>query len=305
MKVKKAFSLIELSVVLLIIGIVIAGVMQSSRVIAQMRINTARALTKSSPVASIRNLILWIDAASTESFAESEKEDGFAISTWYDLNSQSSLKNDFTASSTTRPLYYNNIINSLPAIKFDGTDDFMSSANFPNIFTPISVFMVLRPASTGAYSIISKKDSVGSSTVFEALLINNSSGTVSGWGFEISGSSSSSTQGQYSGSAHGTISENQNYIASIVFDNQLDSGNDISFYQNGTHIATVGYALTSELAISNAVNLGKRNASGITSKRFYNGYIGELIIFNKKVTTEERQDIEKYLGKKWGIAVSQ
>ncbi len=61
-QLKKAFSLIELSVVVLIIGILIAGITQSSRLVRAMKLNTARSLTRSSDVASIRNLTAWFDA---------------------------------------------------------------------------------------------------------------------------------------------------------------------------------------------------------------------------------------------------
>jgi prepilin-type N-terminal cleavage/methylation domain-containing protein len=54
-----AFSLIELSVVILIIGILVAGVTQSSRLIAQFRLKTAQNLTINSPVSSIKNLSTW------------------------------------------------------------------------------------------------------------------------------------------------------------------------------------------------------------------------------------------------------
>lgn len=46
---KKAFSLIELSIVILIIGILVAGVTQSSRLINAMRIQSIRSLTINSP----------------------------------------------------------------------------------------------------------------------------------------------------------------------------------------------------------------------------------------------------------------
>ena len=52
----RAFSLIEISIVLLIIGILVAGVTQSSRLISQSKINSARAMTQSSPVSSIKIL---------------------------------------------------------------------------------------------------------------------------------------------------------------------------------------------------------------------------------------------------------
>ncbi len=61
-QLKKAFSLIELSVVVLIIGILIAGITQSSRLVRAMKLNTARSLTRSSDVASIKNLTAWFDA---------------------------------------------------------------------------------------------------------------------------------------------------------------------------------------------------------------------------------------------------
>lgn len=51
---KSAFSLIELSIVILIVGILIAGVTQSSRMVGKSRIKTAKTLTQSSPVGSIK-----------------------------------------------------------------------------------------------------------------------------------------------------------------------------------------------------------------------------------------------------------
>jgi hypothetical protein len=36
---------------------------------------------------------------------------------------------------------------------------------------------------------------------------------------------------------------------------------------------------------------------------YYDGDIGEIIIFDRALKTEERQSIEKYLGQKWGIKI--
>ena len=68
---KKAFSLIELSVVVLIIGILIAGITQSSRLVRAMKLNTARSLTRSSDVNSIRNLTAWFDVTAEGVFSSS------------------------------------------------------------------------------------------------------------------------------------------------------------------------------------------------------------------------------------------
>ncbi|MBU6338893.1 MAG: prepilin-type N-terminal cleavage/methylation domain-containing protein [Rickettsiales bacterium] len=54
----KAFSLIELSIVILVIGILFAGVMQGRSLIQKSRLKTAQSLTKSSPVSGIYGLLL-------------------------------------------------------------------------------------------------------------------------------------------------------------------------------------------------------------------------------------------------------
>ena len=62
-----AFSLIELSIVVLIIGILIAGVTQGSRLIRQSKIKTAQNQTTNSPVNSITGLNLWLETTLDDS----------------------------------------------------------------------------------------------------------------------------------------------------------------------------------------------------------------------------------------------
>ena len=85
---KKAFSLIELSIVLLIIGILIAGVTQSSRLIEQFKLTSARSKTKSSPVNSITGLSMWLETTAIESFLENESENQATVSAWNDIGLQ-------------------------------------------------------------------------------------------------------------------------------------------------------------------------------------------------------------------------
>jgi hypothetical protein len=49
--------------------------------------------------------------------------------------------------------------------------------------------------------------------------------------------------------------------------------------------------------------MGSRFDWRTTLNAYYSGLIGEVIIFSRSLRAEERQDVEKYLGKKWGIAV--
>ena len=102
----KAFSLIELSIVILIIGILVAGVTSSSRLIKRMKVVTAQNLTRNSPVSSIKDLSIWIETSLDESFDTAEESEGLNITNWYDINPQTSYKFTFNQSNlTNKPVY--------------------------------------------------------------------------------------------------------------------------------------------------------------------------------------------------------
>jgi hypothetical protein len=59
------------------------------------------------------------------------------------------------------------------------------------------------------------------------------------------------------------------------------------------------------VASSNRASTAINNTIGVTySTEYMNGQIGEIIIFDRALKTEERKSIEQYLGKKWSIKVS-
>jgi hypothetical protein len=62
---------------------------------------------------------------------------------------------------------------------------------------------------------------------------------------------------------------------------------------NGTPVASQPL-----VAYENA-NFGSYDGLG-----YYQGNIGEIIIFNRGLKNEERRSIEEYLGKKWKIEIS-
>lgn len=59
MKKHTAFSIVELSIVILVIGLIIGGISTSTYLIKQFRLSNARSLTQSSPVSSIEGLVGW------------------------------------------------------------------------------------------------------------------------------------------------------------------------------------------------------------------------------------------------------
>lgn len=303
-----AFSLIEVSITLLIIGILVAGVTQSSRLIKQSKLNAAKTITQSSPVSSIKNLMLWIETTSDSSFDDTETDDGLAITNWYDLNPQSSVKNHFAqATADNKPLYKTDIINGLPAIKFDASNDFMQSVNFPNIITGAStVFLVIKtPATFGTTAILSKRVGSGNTGTNLHIRTTTSVATNGLWQYCDSVTSTGAINCYFSTPTTPVETVNNSYVLSATYTANTASG--INFWQNGTSIVA-GTADTTNNSPSlsptstDYLYLGK---NGVTATpTYFSGYIGEIIIYDRSLKTEERRAVESYLGKKWGIAIS-
>ncbi|MBP7710708.1 MAG: type II secretion system protein, partial [Rickettsiales bacterium] len=78
------FSLIEVSVVILIIGIFAASVFVADKMISKFRLKTAEALTRSSPINGITKSALWLETSLESSFASSSMNTGDAIESWND-----------------------------------------------------------------------------------------------------------------------------------------------------------------------------------------------------------------------------
>lgn len=124
-KSPRGFSLIELSVVILIIGIFVAGALSSSALVKKFRISTARSLTQSSPVNSISSLSMWLETSLEKSFSDSESNEGSTLSSWYDVSSTSVTKTNASQNGSNKPIFSSNF-NNINAVKFDGTSNFLN-----------------------------------------------------------------------------------------------------------------------------------------------------------------------------------
>jgi hypothetical protein len=81
-----------------------------------------------------------------------------------------------------------------------------------------------------------------------------------------------------------------NGLPALKFDRSTDY---LNF--NGTSIANSDYSVV--------IVEGRLDNRGNNNTQYYYGYISEVIIFNKYIKDSERQNIERYLGQKWGIKV--
>lgn len=288
LKNNTAFSLIELSIVILIIGIVIAGVTQSSRMISAFKISTARNLTQSSPVASMKNVTLWWETTSTASFKDSQADNGLNIDTWYDINPTSTTKYnlDQTGTAAAQPYYTTNCINALPCIRFSvsNTADYMTYDGTFLVGSDYTVIVVEQRRVNGSTFYLG---GTNTSTTNGNLHLGYRDGTTVGWSQWVNDHSS-------------TVSA---YVANTAWVHvfRFSSSTGKTYFLNGVNKTLVDFGGTTTptqgLVSYAGAALGRAGSSN------YEGDLGEIIIFTRAITTEERDAIEVYLGKKWGITV--
>ncbi len=299
---RTAFSLIELSIVILIIGILIAGVTQGSRLITQMKLSSARTISQSSDVNSIPDLILWLDAVKEASLTNTNNitdvADSDKIKSWQDRNSQA-INISFTQATTTlMPSYVESGINNLPSLSFDGVDDNLSATDDRfNIVTNLTVFVVFRPinVATAGVGLITKQVTGSIGNPPYALLIDGSVNPLKN-GAMVDDSSNTTTS-LWAGT--GTISSNQDTIGAFTL-NSSDSTGGLKVYTNSILRATGAGRVPAN--INTALKIGQQKNGFAT--RFFNGYISEIIIYSRTLPTEERKAVENYLSKKWSIKLS-
>lgn len=284
LKVKKAFSLIELSIVLILIGIIIAGITQSTRIIAAYKLQIARSATNSSPVSSMKSLVLWLETVSEKSFDDNETEESSAVSTWYEINPTSNGNQILTQTGSERPTYVSKCINFLPCLRFDGTDDTFPFNGNILVGTDYTIFVLEQRRSSGSRMFMG-----GSSlTLNTNLQLGYRNDTT--YIFDQLSNDTSSSVAAYTKPIpriHSYVkssSDGKFHYVNGILETSTDSGS--------------GNPTDHLVSFANAA-IGSYFAGG----EFFNGDIAEIIIFNSVLKTKDRLDVEKYLGKKWSVSV--
>lgn len=305
---KQAYSLIELSIVIVIIGILIAGILQGSGLVNKSRIAAAISLTKSSPVITTPNLTLWLETSLsynedtiTSTTHNTKPEDGDFISAWKDINPQ--LKKKKILSQTTvdgrRPNYLEKGINGIPSLEFDtdsGNQDYLTltQGSMPinisdNSYTMFVVWKSDRPSSdySGASSVILAQGEAAD--YHEAGLAINSAVKFQYYGQNNTYTSASSEVDYMPG---------KTYILGVAINN--NNASNVRFFTNG--FMSQGTSTNKDEADiqMDSFMIGTQQ----TALTFAGGLFSEIIIFDRDLTNEEIKTINQYLARKYGVTLT-
>lgn len=276
----KAFSLVELSISLVVIAILMSIVAGGANLIMSAKLSSARSLTARSPVPKIAGLVAWYETSRLESFKASEAVDDGQISVWYDVGPGSIAKkyNTLTRTASSAVIYQQSGINRLPSISFNGSGRISVSSFYQGTSTQNTIFFVSSP-----YSLSNAPIPIDSGNSFTATPISYLSNGIRLY----AGNNADFT-------TSGCCSTNSNYIIAAYFNRTSSKAyiNDAKTMVGGV-VGSPGSNLMDGLTIG---------TDRIGSYPFI-GLVSEVIIYNRPLETQERKDVMNYLSQKYGIAV--
>lgn len=227
-------------------------------------------------IGNTSNNIIWIDAN------ELSMTDGSSISSAADISGNS---NSFTqVSSTKRPVYKTNIVNGLPAIQFDGSNDVLNSGSIVALESAnITYFIVFQKAPLTLQFLIGANYTSSDRKWINYTNPNNNNLISAHYSPTIKYASYNEPTGAFS------------------FTSTHITPSSISTRQQGTLKGAAAGTYTVPSG-HNKVTLG--NVPYTTWQNCtLNGYIAEVIVFNTALTNLQRILVENYLGAKYNMSI--
>ncbi len=269
--------MLEVGVVLIIVGIFIAGVIASNSLVTKFRIAAAKNVTKASPMFAIKDNALWLETSLDNSFNDIESSDKSPLTTWYEQ--RNSVNRVFLQSVSGGPTY-SNTINRIHAVKFSSSGGYFTfDGSFLN-GTDYTVF------------VLEKRESGDSGNYFfgDSAALGVNQNLLLG----------------YSDSEHVVHSQGGSSSYPSNVRSYLESSESVRIF-TFTHSATEGKKtyINGVLAAEDASNTAHlSNLSTVSLGKGYSGQIGELAIFTRALEPNEIVSVEDYMSQKWRVNIN-
>jgi len=215
---------------------------------------------------------------------------GSGVSQWADQSGNG--RNATQTSSTSRPTVVANALNGLPALSFDGVNDFMTFTMPVNGLTGMTVIVV---AANSA-------DRAGGSTNAESSAVFWNE--VNSWGSIYLSPFQTNVKFRFGTGQTGNL---PSYTRPASIGNAFSVSTAIknrttdSLYVNGALVVSQSGKLTTIANTQSLGNIGR----GYNNNTFFPGLIAEVIVYNRALSDAERQAAEGYLTSKYFGAQAQ
>lgn len=211
---------------------------------------------------SLSGLTFWLDADAPSTIAQAT-----GVSQWSDKSA--SNNNVVQATGSKQPSYVQNILNGKPVVRFTAASS-QTMTTSTNFASPVSVIYVSRQTGGGNSRMLS--------------------GLANNWllGYWNGCHQQAYFEGWVTSSCGTPASTTSWYIQSVV-----ETGSLSTYYEDGTQIASNANGVAGPNGFSLNGYLG--------TSEFSNGDIAEIVVYNRALSTAEREKIEGYLANKWGL----
>ena len=286
----KGFSLVETSIVILIIGILIAGISRGIDLYADFKIQTAQKLTINSPVSRIEDLALWLETTLEKSF-QTKMVNNSEVPQWnnispFDLNPKNAF-NYFA----NKPTFLENNINGLPAIQFSNSSQNCMSveSGFDNNTENVTIFLALVMKSSNIYA--------NGATI--GRIIEKWSDPSKPYPYVLRPSFSIATfYAGDNGSRGSYFNAGKIGFPYVVSARRVKLGN-LSIWVNGVKGTDVLDNVATDTTNTSPLYIGCRGPGSAGAAGDFN--VGEIIIYSRALSDVEIARVNKYLSQKWNI----
>jgi hypothetical protein len=234
----------------------------------------------------LSNCLLWLDGSDTSTLSLSSN----IVSSWSSKGTSAlvALPQQLSSlpASNFSPLYVAGAVNGLGAIYFDGSNDYMyvgslsALANIPGYTS----FIVLSPIYLNATQVFAGLQASFSSGTYDFFAYYNSLDTLR-TGFD--------------GGGNGALNYTSRNDGQKIIISTVRSAGTANTFVNGYQIQTNGSVNANTDAGISILGIGANTY--LSGSQPYKGYICEIVIYNRVLTTTERRQVEYYLSNKWRI----
>ncbi|MDA7705053.1 hypothetical protein N8772_01055 [Rickettsiales bacterium] len=278
---KLGFSLLEVSVILLIIGILLASISAGKSMIKTSRITSAQTLTSNSPISSVEPLAIWLEPVLSESIVEDETYEGQTITGWQNITNYF-VSNRLTAGGD--PSYSEAAINDIPSITFDGTDSIDLNAPIQRITGSNFAIFIVEDRDNATGKLIDSDNLVIEYTTDNLQVDKNTNTDIINFASASSGPAI-------------------NYLSFASY--QSGSAPVGTAYYRNRGVGLDVNSITADGSDGNADSIG--SISTATLGNDVGGFIGdisELIVYGQSLTFVELNEVLNYLSAKYRIPLN-
>ena len=243
----------------------------------------------------IAGLQLWLDANDASTlFQDAAKTtsagNGDVVGAWADKSGNG--KDATQATTAEKPTLQTAIINGLPVVRFDGSDDALAQSLTLSGTQTILMVVKIETLTSLADSVITNKGAGGLTEV--AFVDIGGYEEISGIGNLGAGANSVGLD---------VVLDTNGHTLLFTYNNGLNT--DVNSYQ--IELDGIGTVVTSGLfdrPATDIPSIGARidNVGAITNS--LDGDIGEIIIYDNVISVENIFLLEQYVNRKWGITFS-